>query len=71
MKKKFLKKYGKIIAAAVFLTVAGFCYGCSGDWDGLVSQLETRAVETEAYVRPTELDEKQPESDRRNFSRLR
>lgn len=63
MKKKFLKTYGKIIAAAVFLTVAGFCYGCSGDWDGLVSQLETRTVETEAYAQPTEQDEKQSESE--------
>ncbi len=63
MNKKFFKTYGKIIAAAVFLTVAGFCYGCSGDWDGLVSQLETQTVETEEYVRAVESDEKQPESE--------
>lgn len=27
MLKKFWKKYGKLVAAAVFLTVAGLCYG--------------------------------------------
>ena len=33
MKMKFLRKYGKITAAAVFLTVAGFCYGCAENSD--------------------------------------
>lgn len=40
MWKKLWKKYGKMVAAAVFLTVAGLCYGAAGN-RGEVVQLET------------------------------
>ena len=36
MWKKLWKKYGKIVAAAVFLTVAGLCYGFAGSRDETV-----------------------------------
>lgn len=43
--KKLLKKYGKMMAAAVFLTVAGLCYGFAGNRGE--DRLNIEAVETE------------------------
>ena len=42
--KRFWKKYGKMIAAAVFLTVAGLCYCFAGSQDATISLQETGAV---------------------------
>ena len=65
MWKNTLKKYGKIVSAAGFLTVAGLCYGCAGSKEQTVVLTETSAAETGVgtvisdpiYIEETELSE--------------
>ena len=52
--KKFWKKYGKMVAAAVFLTVAGLCYGFAGNSENTVV-LETEAMEAIEEMRESEV----------------
>ena len=59
MWKKLWKKYGKMVAAAVFLTVAGLCYGAVGN-QGDAVQLETSerlAGENAVNLEETSLNE--------------
>ena len=46
MWKNTLKKYGKIVSAAGFLTVAGLCYGCAGSKEEAVVLPDASAAET-------------------------
>lgn len=52
MWKKVWKKYGTIIAAAVFLTAAGFCYGFARSKDGKI--ILNQAVESGAMFEGAE-----------------
>ncbi len=53
--KNILKKYGKMVAAAVFLTVAGLCYGFAESRDNTVILTE----EAKESVKETELQEQE------------
>ena len=55
--KKFWKKYGKLVAAAVFLTVAGLCYGFAG------SREHTVILDPVVKEAPEETGQQIPETD--------